>query len=86
MAEPGSGCGIIIIAGKNMMANALIWVLIFFKLTFGVLKKFARTRAVANFANSDGCSEKDPIPYHDVAPATFLPKIKSPIRLTIDIM
>ena len=47
------------------------------------LRYLARARAVAAFANYDGCRLKLPISYHDLAPWTSFPTTSTAIRAKI---
>jgi hypothetical protein len=77
-ADPGSGCKVMNMAGKNRIRNDWNWVFNFFKLNCLALTSLAMANAVAAFTNSEGCKLNAPILYQDVAPFTFFPKTKSP--------
>ena len=67
-ADPVSCCRNTSTAGMPMMASAASLVPFFFQSTSMPLISLARARAVANLANSDGCSRKKPRSIHDLPP------------------
>ena len=82
-ADPASGCKSIISIGAMNRAIEIACVFICFNDIEYEPKYAANARLVKTFANSEGCSEKEAILYHDLAPFISAPNTRTPRRSTI---
>ena len=76
-AVPVSPCSPVSPAGIAIKSSAIIKDFTFSKLVLTFPIYLARARAVANFANSDGCNPKLPMLIQDLEPAISFPLIST---------